>query len=165
MREASMIEMNTTPYTHSAGSSGTAPRPRTIVGVISADQTLTAEGLIWLVASAGQTSDDPLVQGIVAYAHGHQMRLALPNAIQDVAAGGLEAVVDGRTVLLGTRLELQHAGMSLEPVATQAQLLDAAGLAVIYAAVDSGLAGGIVLGVDGYEDIDVVPADADGGSQ
>jgi cation transport ATPase len=162
MREASVIEMNTTTYTPGASSSGTAPRPRTIVGVISADQTLTAEGLIWLVASAGQTSDDPLVQDIVAYAHEHHLRLALSSGVQAVSCG-LKAHVDGRDVLLGSCFALLRESVINRSVATQARMIEAAGFLIVYAVVDDMLAGGIVLGGDPRQDTNVNPGDLSGG--
>ena len=149
--EEATIEISAATYAQCADESCTASVPRKIVGMLSVERPLTAEGLIWLIASAGQMSDDPLVQAIVLYAYEHQMRLGAPSKPQNVSAGGLQAVVDGRTILLGTRPELQRAGMSLDSVATQAKLLDAVGLTVLYAAVDSVLIGGIVFGAGEHD--------------
>lgn len=141
-----MIEMSTASYACCVGESCAAPGPRKIVGVVRVDRTLTAEGLIWLVASAGQIIDDRLVQDIVAYAHERRMRLAAPSSVQAVSGGGLQAVVDGREVRLGTWSELLGDGMVGGSVTTQAKLLEAAGFRILYAMVDQVLAGGIVLG-------------------
>lgn len=141
-----MTEMSATPSARCSGDIRTIPGQRTIVGVLCVDCTLTAEGLIWLVASAGQMSDAPLVQDVVNFAHQHRMRLASPDSTQVVSGGGLRAVVDGRDVLLGTRSELQRDAAVLDPVKAQVKLLEAAGFSVLYAAVDSVPAGVIVVG-------------------
>jgi cation transport ATPase len=158
-----MIAMSAMSYGDSVGFTGTAPRPRKVVGVLNVDRTLTAKGLIWLVASATQACDHPLMQEVVTYAYELGMRLAIPCSRQAVSDSGLRAVVDGREVLADTRHEALQVGLDDGPIATQVQLLHAAGLVVLYITIDGVLAGGIVFGECEHNDADVTPICSSGG--
>lgn len=119
-----------------------------IVGFLSVDATLSADGLLWLVASASQVREDALAQELVRYAHRRELRLAEPGTVHVAEDAGLRAIVEGRDVLLGARAVLEQCGIVLERLEAQAQLLEAAGCSLVYAAIDGLLTGAIVLADD-----------------
>lgn len=67
------------------------------------------EELLSLSAAAETDSEHPLAQTIVKEAEARDLKLASPEQFKAIAGGGIEAVVGGKVVLLGTaKLMLEH---------------------------------------------------------
>lgn len=128
-----------------------------VVAVLPHDTDLSHDGLVWLVASALQQSDDPLAQAIVQFARGRGLKLGTPTTFQLLTGGGVRATVDERVVLTGTHGLMRDEGIDLG-AAVEAWAVGPGGLGrtVVYVAVDGLSAGSVVV-----EDraLRLVPAD------
>ncbi|GAB4430387.1 MAG: heavy metal translocating P-type ATPase [Chloroflexi bacterium OHK40] len=106
---------------------------------------LSIDGLVWLVASAEQSSEHPLAEAVVAYARERGQKLAEPTAFEAIPGHGLLATVDGRAVLAGNRKLMRDNDISLGLLGERAATLEGAGRTVVYAAVDGALSGIIAI--------------------
>jgi Cu2+-exporting ATPase len=122
----------------------TVGQPR-VVEVVSSDDGLGPDGLVWLVASAEQSSEHPLAEAVVTYARERGQKLADPAAFQAIPGHGLRAMVDERAVLAGNRKLMRDNNVDLGALGEQAARLEGAGRTVVYAAVDGVLAGIIAI--------------------
>jgi Cu2+-exporting ATPase len=120
----------------------TVGQPR-VVEVVASDTPLTEDGLVWLVASAEQSSEHPLAQAVVDRAKERGLKLAEPSSFVAIPGHGLRATVDGRTVLVGNRKLMGDSQIALDGLGERAASLEGAGRTVVYAAVD-GQAAGII---------------------
>ncbi len=103
--------------------------------------------LLRLVASAERGSEHPLAEAIVAGARERGLALAEATTFESVAGRGIQAMVDGRSVLAGNRALMQDHGLTLGPLEAQAAELAQAGKTPMFIAVD-GQAAGLVAVAD-----------------
>mgnify|MGYP001041337227 FL=1 len=96
-----------------------------------------------LVASAEQASEHPLARAVVDYARERGLSPAATSDFQAIPGHGLEALVGGRSLLVGNRKLMRDGGIDLGDLSDQASSLEGAGRTVIHAAVD-GRAAGII---------------------
>jgi Cu+-exporting ATPase len=101
----------------------------------------TEDDLLRLVASAERSSEHPLGQTIVRGAGGRGVALVEPSDFDSVTGWGIQAVVDGRSVLVGTRQLLADHGIDASGLETSATRLSAQGKTAILTAVDGSPAG------------------------
>ncbi len=104
------------------------------------------DDLVALAAAAESRSEHPLARAIVEAA-GKVGSLPPVERFEAVPGGGVEAVVAGRTVLVGTARFLTGRGVTLEPVGNRAAELESEGKTVVFVAVD-----GVVAGLIGLAD-------------
>ncbi|MBN1243489.1 MAG: cadmium-translocating P-type ATPase [Spirochaetales bacterium] len=102
-----------------------------------------ADQLLALAASAESRSTHPAARALVAAAEKRGLSLAEPVGLSERAGKGLEAMVNGRAVLVGTALFLAERGVALPPVAFAE---DVSGATIVHAAVDGSWAGRFLLG-------------------
>jgi Cu2+-exporting ATPase len=114
-----------------------------VVEVVAVDKPLSEDGLVWLVASAEQSSEHPLARAVVDHAKERGQKLAKPTTFEAIPGHGLRANVDERTVLVGNRKLMRDNQVDLAALGERAASLEGAGRTVIYAAVD-GQAAGII---------------------
>jgi Cu+-exporting ATPase len=107
----------------------------------------TPDELLRLVGSAERSSEHPLGQAIVRGAAERGIELADPAEFQSVTGRGIEATVDGRSVLVGTRQLLADRGVDPAGLEETVSRLAGDGKTAIYAAVD-GTAAGVVAVAD-----------------
>ena len=103
----------------------TVGQPR-VVEVVASDNPLTEDGLVWLVASAEQSSEHPLAQAVVDNAKERGLKLAEPAAFEAIPGHGLKATVDGRAVLVGNRKLMGDSQIALDGVGARAGELEGA---------------------------------------
>jgi P-type Cu+ transporter len=101
----------------------------------------TRDDLLRLAASAEKNSEHPLAQAIVSAAREGALDLAEPESFDSIPGHGLEATVEGRTVLLGNRRLMSDRGVELGPLAGVAERFEAEGKTAMFVAVDGTLAG------------------------
>jgi Cu+-exporting ATPase len=103
--------------------------------------SVSEDELVRLVASAERSSEHPLGQAIVRGAEAREIPLLEPSDFDSVTGRGIEARVDGRTVLVGTKQLLSDRGVDVSALETQADQLSGQGKTPIYVAVDGAAAG------------------------
>ena len=103
--------------------------------------SITADELLRLVASAERSSEHPLGQAIIQGAKDKGLELVEPGEFQSVTGKGIQVAVDGHQVLVGNRRLLDDAGIDTGALEEQAERLAAEGKTPMFAAVDGKPAG------------------------
>ncbi|GIK37488.1 MAG: haloacid dehalogenase [Chloroflexota bacterium] len=101
-------------------------------------------GPAWLLkvaASAEKNSEHPLGEAIVQGAQMRGLPVAEPDSFNSIPGHGVEAIVEGRTVLMGNRKLMAERGVDFASLLPQAEELEADGKTVMFAAVDGQPAG------------------------
>ena len=96
-----------------------------------------------LAASAEDSSEHPLAQAVVDAAKERELVLVDASGFQAVPGHGLEATVDGRTVLVGNAKLMRDHAIDFDGLRSRADELEGAGRTVVRVAVD-GKAGGLI---------------------
>ncbi len=113
------------------------PKVQQVVAVDGFDR----DNVVVLAAALEKSSEHPLAQAILA----HQQAQSLPLlAVQDftsITGKGVRGAIDGNTVLLGTSLLLQEAGITTTALDAKADELRATGQTVMFVAAAGKLAG------------------------
>lgn len=122
----------------------TVGRPR-VVQILTTGTPLPERDLVRLLASVERSSEHPLAQAVVDYAHERGLELADPTDFEAVPGFGLRAQVDGHAVLVGNRALMRDHQIALNGLGEQAAALEGAGRTVIYAAIDGEAAGVIAI--------------------
>ncbi len=102
---------------------------------------LGEDALLALVASAERASEHPVGRAVVEGATRRGLSLAEGTDFRSVAGGGIEAVVLGRRVRVGTASFLASQGSDAGALEEEAQRLAAHGRTPFFVAVDGALAG------------------------
>ena len=116
-----------------------------VVDIVPTGNPLDETQLLSLVASAEQGSEHLLAQAIVQAARQRGLELRNAQSFEAIPGHGMQAVVDGREVLVGNRKLMADRGIALEALVQEAQDLEGGGRTVVYAAVDGQLAGVIAI--------------------
>ncbi len=116
----------------------------TVVGVAVAEGVDERE-LVRLMAGAELDSEHPLANAIVAYAQEHGLDLPSAERVTALPGQGVEALVEGRELLVGTQALMAERGVILSGLATGLVVIQPA--SPIFAAVD-GRPAGVVLVAD-----------------
>ncbi len=103
--------------------------------------SITADELLRLVASAERSSEHPLGQAIIQGAKDKGLDLAESGDFESVTGKGIKVSVDGHQVLVGNRWLLDDAGMQTEALEVQAERLATDGKTAMFVAVDGKPAG------------------------
>ncbi|HEX8234981.1 MAG TPA: heavy metal translocating P-type ATPase [Abditibacteriaceae bacterium] len=118
---------------------GTITQGKPVVTDVLPQSPWTADELLRLAASAERGSEHPLGEAIVSSAQERGLDLSQPQNFNAMAGHGIEALVDGRKVLLGNLKLLRQYGLAPDEAA--AQHLADAGKTAMYMAVDNTFAG------------------------
>jgi Cu+-exporting ATPase len=97
--------------------------------------------LLRLAAAVERTSEHPLASAIVEAADARGLPAAQVIDFQAIPGHGVEAKVDGRTLLLGNLRLMKQKGVSVGPLEAEAQQLADEGKTPLYAAVNGTAAG------------------------
>jgi P-type E1-E2 ATPase len=119
------------------------------LGIPALERVITLEGipreeLLRLAASLDQLSGHVLAAAIVRQADKETIALARPERAREAPGQGIEGVVDGRRVLVGSVAWLAEHG--IDPDDRQALGVSAEGNAIVLVGVDEHLAGVFVMG-------------------
>jgi Cu+-exporting ATPase len=111
-----------------------------LTDVVSTD-FVSDEELLRLAASAEVGSEHPLGEAIVRAARERGLRLSEASGFNAIAGHGIEALVDGRPLLLGNAKLARERGVSLDDFKERAEALSAEGKTPMYVVVGGRLAG------------------------
>jgi Cu+-exporting ATPase len=117
---------------------------------VAADAGLTETDLLRLAAGAEQFSEHPLARAIVTGTAEKAIQLPPATDFAAIPGGGVQATIDGQTILLGTRKLLRNHAVAeggFSQLEEAAQSLEAAGKTVMFAAC-----GGALVGLIGVAD-------------
>jgi Cu+-exporting ATPase len=115
---------------------GTLTRGKPSITRIVTSDGLGERELVRLAAAAELGSEHPLGEAIVDYARGLGIELPHARHFQAFAGKGIQAQVDGREVLLGTRALLDGYGIGLNGLGERANTLAQGGTTPMFVAVD-----------------------------
>ncbi|MDR1000427.1 MAG: heavy metal translocating P-type ATPase [Clostridiales bacterium] len=111
-----------------------------VTDVLTADGT-DADRLLQLTASAENGSEHPLGQAIVAGARAKGVELLKADSFDSITGRGIEARIDGHSVLAGNRKLMTEREISLAALEEESDKLASDGKTPMYIAVDGDLAG------------------------
>ncbi len=124
---------------------GTITEGRPVVTDVVAGDALDENELLALAASAERGSEHPLGEAIVAAARERGLSLAGAGDFQAVPGHGVEAVVDGRNLVLGNLKLMEDRGFPLDGFGQGGWALSRAGKTPMYVAVDGRVSGVIAV--------------------
>ena len=116
-----------------------------VTDVVVASNPITADELLTLVASVEQVSEHPLAQAIVNKAKAQKLTLVEPQNFDSIPGHGAKAQVEGKAILVGNRKLMRDNNIAFDGLAQPADSLEGAGRTVVYAAVNTKLAGLIAI--------------------
>jgi len=103
--------------------------------------SMTADELLRIVASAERSSEHPLGQAIIQGAIDRDLKLVEPDDFESVTGKGVKVSVDGHRLLIGNRRLLDDASMKTGALNEQAERLAVDGKTAMFVAVDGKPAG------------------------
>jgi Cu+-exporting ATPase len=118
---------------------GTITQGKPVVTDVLPQSPWTEDELLRLAASAERGSEHPLGEAIVASAQERGLALSQPQSFNAIAGHGIQANVDGRSVLMGNMKLLRDHNKT--PNETAAQQLADGGKTAMFVAVDDAFAG------------------------
>jgi Cu+-exporting ATPase len=92
--------------------------------------------LLRLAASVEQHSEHPLAQAVVEYARDKAIILTDTQSFEAAAGSGVQAEVEGNSILLGNQLWMQEQGVDTTEFEPHAERFSEAGRSLIWMAVD-----------------------------
>ncbi len=126
---------------------GTITRGRPAVTDVLTAGEVAEDELLRLAASAERGSEHPLGEALVRNAEERGIVITSASEFAAVAGHGIEATVEGRRVLLGTRKLMTERGVEVETLTARAASFAAAGKTAMFVALD-GAAAGVVAVAD-----------------
>ncbi len=97
--------------------------------------------LLRLAASAERGSEHPVGEAVVRAAHERKLKLADVSGFNAVAGHGIEASIDGRSIVLGNAKLMRDRGIALDGTRDAADALTADGKTLMYVALEGRFAG------------------------
>ena len=101
----------------------------------------TPEQVLLFAAAAEKNSEHPLGEAIVLAAAERGLDVNEPEAFDSLPGRGVEATVDGRSVLLGNRQLMAERGVDVAVLTAEAERLEGEGKTVMFVAADGSAAG------------------------
>jgi Cu+-exporting ATPase len=98
-------------------------------------------GILWYAAIAEKNSEHPLGEAIVKGAESQGLLVGEAESFNSIPGHGVEAQVEGRSVLLGNRRLMREREVDFTNLIAQAEALEADGKTVMFVAVDGQPAG------------------------
>ena len=120
----------------------TVGQPR-VVDLVGGGSPVSDDEVLRLAASAERSSEHPLAQAVVDSATERKLALVNATGFNAVPGHGLEATVDGRSVLVGNAKLMRDRRIDFAGLGSRADELEGAGCTVVRVAVD-GKAGGLI---------------------
>ncbi len=126
---------------------GTITRGEPSVTDVIPTTDFTSESLLQIAASAERGSEHPLAQAIVQKAQVQKLTLTQPQDFQSEAGRGIQALIAGQSVQIGSPRYISELGIDLGKMIAEVENLQAKGRTVVMVVVD-----GIYAGMIGIAD-------------
>ncbi len=110
--------------------------------------------LLSMAAAAERNSEHPLGEAIVRGAEGRGLILAETDSFDSIPGHGIEARVNGSTMLLGNRKLMRERSIDFSPLLSQAERLESDGKTVMFVGID-GQAAGVIAVADTLKEFSV----------
>jgi len=120
---------------------GTLTRGELAVTNIVTASSSSREEVLRLAASAEHNSEHPLGQAVVKAALEKKLELSPPSNFNAIPGHGVEALVEGKKLLLGNLRLMKERGLSLNEMEEEASKLFEAGKTVMFLGLDSQVVG------------------------
>ncbi len=120
---------------------GTLTEGKPKVQQVVAMEGFDRDNVVVLAAALEKSSEHPLAQAILAHLQAQSLPLLTVQDFTSVTGKGVRGAIDGNTILLGTSLLLQEAGIATTALDAKADELRAIGQTVMFVAVGGKLAG------------------------
>ncbi|MDH5781701.1 MAG: copper-translocating P-type ATPase, partial [Dehalococcoidia bacterium] len=120
---------------------GTLTRGELAVTDIVTASSSSREEVLRLAASAEHNSEHPLGQAVVKAALEKKVELSPPSNFNAIPGHGVEALVEGKKLLLGNFRLMKERGLSLNEMEEEASKLFEAGKTVMFLGLDSQVVG------------------------
>lgn len=140
-RDAAAIENLRKIDTLIVDKTGTLTEGRPAFHSVEAAPGFTQDEVLRLAASLNQGSEHPLAHAIVEQARRMGLTLSTPEAFESASGIGVSGQVEGRGLRLGNTVLMDEAGVSIQSLQAQAEMLRSDGTSIMYLAVDGVLAG------------------------
>jgi Cu+-exporting ATPase len=141
IRSAEALETAHKLHTVILDKTGTITRGQPALTDVVTVAEISEQELLQLVASAEARSEHPLAQAIVQGAGARGIALSEPTMFDSPTGKGVEATVEGRSILVGNRRLLADAGIDVERFTAQRDALADQGKTAIFVAIDGTPAG------------------------
>lgn len=99
------------------------------------------ETILGLVGAAEKNSEHPVAEALVAGIAAREVNMPAAQSFEAVPGYGIEAIVDGQQLLVGTRRLMEKYNISIQSIIQEQQELEAEGKTVMLIAVDGQYAG------------------------
>ncbi|WOD40287.1 heavy metal translocating P-type ATPase [Nodosilinea sp. E11] len=109
----------------------------TVTDYLTVNGTATELHLLKLAATLERNSEHPLAEAVVNYAQAQGVSLEEAQQFEAVAGSGVQGVVAGQSVQIGTHRWMQELGIATDRLQTQWDQLESLGRTVVWLAVDS----------------------------
>ncbi len=141
VRGAEALEMTRKIDTIVLDKTGTLTRGKPAVTRLIAANGLGERELLRLAAAAEVGSEHPVGEAIVARARADGIELPAVERFEALSGRGVQALVEGRDVILGNLALMRERGVALDGLVESAQELAASGATPMYVAIGAGAAG------------------------
>ncbi len=120
---------------------GTLTEGKPKLVAIEAVSGMSEDDLLALVAAVEARSEHPLAHALTTAATDRGLKLAAPEAFEVQLGMGVSGTIGGRRVVVGNAAQMKRVGAKIAPLLATADRHRSAGAGVIFAAVNSQLAG------------------------
>ena len=138
IKDAQALELAHAVTTVAFDKTGTLTEGRPSLVAVHAAPGQSLDGVLRLSAALQQSSEHPLARAVMAAVRMQQLPVPQALEVQALPGRGLQAIVDGRVVLLGSTRLMHEKGLSAGPLAQEAKRLEGDGRTVSWLMRDAG---------------------------
>ena len=138
IKDAQALELAHAVTTVAFDKTGTLTEGRPSLDAVHAAPGLSRDDVLRLSAALQQSSEHPLARAVMAAVRMQQLPVPQTLEIQALPGRGLQAIVDGQVVLLGSTRLMREKGLSAGALAQEAKRLESDGRTVSWLMHDAG---------------------------
>ena len=138
IKDAQALELAHAVTTVAFDKTGTLTEGRPSLVAVHAAPGQSRDGVLRLSAALQQSSEHPLARAVMAAVRTQQLPVPQALEVQALPGRGLQGIVDGQVVLLGSTRLMHEKGLSAGPLAQEAKRLEGDGRTVSWLMRDAG---------------------------